>query len=70
VSTPLSNFIKSDSKTILIRAFSNSSTTSRTHTINYLNVQPVYDSVYSPSAFTQITGGTVSTSYINTVNAL
>lgn len=37
--------------------------------IDYLNMQAVYDPIYLPGGFTQISGGTVSSSYINTTNA-
>ncbi len=68
VSTPLSNFISPDAnKRILIRAYSTSAV-AVTHGINFLQLNEMIDPVYMPAGFTQLTGGTVSTSYINTTN--
>jgi hypothetical protein len=68
VSTPLSNFIKTDStKRVLIRAYSTSAV-GGTHTFDRLRVNMLVDPVYSASGFTQLTGGTVTTSYVNTVS--
>lgn len=70
VSTPVSNFIKSDTKRVLIRAYSESAIET-THFINYLGLQVVIDSVYFPAGFTQISGNTTTTdNYIATVNGL
>ncbi len=69
VSTPLSNFVTTDSnKRILLRAYS-TSTTSTTHIIDWVQVNVIVDPVYHAASFTQITGGSVATSYINTTNA-
>jgi hypothetical protein len=70
VSTPLTNFVRNDStKRVLIRAYSTSAVAASTHTIDWVRVSPVIDSMYSAAGLTQITGGTISTSYINTINA-
>jgi hypothetical protein len=68
VPTPISNFISSDAnKRILIRAYSPSAI-STTHIINWVGVEVLVDPIYYPAAFTKISGGTVSTSYINAEN--
>jgi hypothetical protein len=68
VSTPLSNFIKTDStKRVLLRAFSTSAVTV-THTLDWIKLSVRVDPVYFAGGFTQITGGAVATSYINTNN--
>ncbi|MBL8030880.1 MAG: hypothetical protein JNK33_00950 [Candidatus Doudnabacteria bacterium] len=69
VSTPLSNFITTDAnKRILLRAYSTSAI-SGTHTLDFVQINVVIDPVYHAADFTQVTGGSVTTSYINTTNA-
>ena len=69
VSTPLSNFISANSnKRVLFRAFS-SSLVGTTHTLDWVQMNVIIDPIYMAAGFTQITGGSVATSYINTTNA-
>jgi hypothetical protein len=69
VSTPLSNFITTDAnKRLLLRAYSTSAI-SGTHTLDFVQANVIIDPVYHAAGFTQTTGGSVTTSYINTTNA-
>lgn len=64
VSTPLTNFVKTATNQVKIRYFSNTSSATNLD-IDFLRIIPVIDSVYHPSGFTQITGGTVAGTYAN-----
>jgi len=66
VSTPLRNFISSDTnRRVKIRYFDNSVNTTSVLSIDFLRVSPIVDSVYEPAAVTNLGTGTPTGTYTN-----
>lgn len=64
ISTPLSNFIKSDTKEVRIRTYYASGSAAGAHFWDYANIELAIDPVYEPAAFERIDAG-ANTNYVS-----
>jgi len=58
ISTPLSNFIKSDTKEVRIRMFAATGSASYVHYLDSANLELAIDPVYEVGSFQKVAGGT------------